>query len=110
MHDAFPDRFTVSPNMAKMVAANKVSVYTYRDGEPVVDPDILELFEVGDRPSSEDEIRQRTLTAVAEEVQLMLAEDVVSAPEDIDLCLLLGAGWPFWLGGITPYLKRLGLP
>ncbi len=109
MHEVFPNRFAVSPNMAKMVAANKASMYTYRDGEPLVDPEILELFDVGDRPMNEDEIRDRTLVALAEEVQLMLDEQVVSAPEDIDLCLLLGAGWPFWLGGITPYLDRAGV-
>ncbi len=28
--------------------------------------------------------------------------------QDVDLCMLLGAGWPFWLGGITPYLDRSG--
>jgi 3-hydroxyacyl-CoA dehydrogenase/enoyl-CoA hydratase/carnithine racemase len=109
MHAAFPDRFAVSPNMAKMVAANKASMYTYRDGEPDVDPEIIELFEVGDQPLREEEIRERTLAALAEEVQLMLDDQVVSAPEDIDLCLLLGAGWPFWLGGITPYLDRTGV-
>jgi hypothetical protein len=32
----------------------------------------------------------------------MLDEAVVAAPMDIDLCLILGAGWPFHLGGITP--------
>ena len=36
----------------------------------------------------------------------MLGEGVVEAPMDIDLCLILGAGWPFHLGGITPYLDR----
>ena len=30
-------------------------------------------------------------------------------PADIDLCMVLGAGWPFWLGGITPYLDRSGV-
>ncbi len=38
----------------------------------------------------------------------MLDEGVVASPKDIDLCMLLGAGWPFWLGGITPYLDRSG--
>jgi hypothetical protein len=28
---------------------------------------------------------------------------------DIDLCMILGAGWPFHLGGITPYLDREGI-
>jgi hypothetical protein len=32
----------------------------------------------------------------------------VAQPQDIDLCLILGAGFPFHLGGITPYLDRSG--
>lgn len=39
----------------------------------------------------------------------MLDEQVVAEPQDIDVCLLLGAGWPFHLGGITPYLDRTGV-
>ncbi len=39
----------------------------------------------------------------------MLDDGVVAEAQDIDLCLLLGAGWPFWLGGITPYLDRAGV-
>ena len=39
----------------------------------------------------------------------MLDEGVVAAPQDIDLCMILGAGWPFHLGGITPYLDRAGI-
>ncbi len=38
----------------------------------------------------------------------MLEEGVVAGPEDIDLCMILGAGWPMFLGGITPYLDRVG--
>ena len=40
----------------------------------------------------------------------MLAEGVVNNPADIDLGMLTGAGWPFWTGGITPYLDRSGIP
>ena len=36
-------------------------------------------------------------------------EGVVAEPLDIDLCMILGAGWPFHLGGITPYLDRTGI-
>ena len=39
----------------------------------------------------------------------MLDEGVVAEAQDIDLCLILGAGWPFWNGGITPYLDRSGV-
>jgi hypothetical protein len=38
----------------------------------------------------------------------MLDDGVVAAAEDIDLCLVLGAGWPFQMGGVTPYLDRVG--
>jgi hypothetical protein len=38
----------------------------------------------------------------------MLDDKVVSAAEDIDLCLILGAGYPFQMGGVTPYLDRVG--
>ncbi|CAB4947516.1 unannotated protein [freshwater metagenome] len=33
---------------------------------------------------------------------------MVAEAADIDLCMLLGAGWPFHLGGVTPYLDRTG--
>ena len=39
----------------------------------------------------------------------MLSEGVVATPAEIDLCMLLGAGWPMLLGGILPYLDREGV-
>ena len=45
---------------------------------------------------------------LAKEVKLMLEEKVVQTPQDIDLCMIMGAAWPFHLGGITPYLDRSG--
>jgi hypothetical protein len=38
----------------------------------------------------------------------MLDEGVAADAADLDLGLITGAGWPFWLGGITPYLDREG--
>ena len=54
-------------------------------------------------------MRDRALAALAEEIRIMLDEGVVAEPQDIDLCMILGAGWPFHLGGITPYLDRTGV-
>ena len=71
--------------------------------------EVLARMRVGDRPSTAEEVRIRALSAVTEEIGLMLDEGVVAAPMDIDLCLILGAGWPFHLGGITPYLDRTGI-
>lgn len=109
MHEAFPDRFTVSPNLRRLVAAGKTGVYTWTDGRPEVDPEVRELFELGDAPLTEEQVRDRALRALAEEIRLMLDDGVVAAPQDVDLCLILGAGWPFHLGGITPYLDRTGI-
>jgi hypothetical protein len=67
------------------------------------------MFQQGDSPSSEEEVRRRALDALAEEIRLMLDEGVVEDVRDIDLSMLLGAGWPFHLGGVTPYLDREGV-
>ena len=56
----------------------------------------------------EDEILRRVEDGLASEIRIMLDEGVVAAAEDIDLCLILGAGWPFQAGGATPYLDRVG--
>jgi 3-hydroxyacyl-CoA dehydrogenase/enoyl-CoA hydratase/carnithine racemase len=110
MNRAYPDRFTVSENLAKVVAAGKSSFYVWSaEGKPSVDPEVAALVTVGDKPSTAEELRSRVLTALAEEIRIMLDDGVVAEAQDIDLCLLLGAGWPFHLGGITPYLDRSGI-
>jgi 3-hydroxyacyl-CoA dehydrogenase/enoyl-CoA hydratase/carnithine racemase len=109
LHDAFPERFAVSANVERIVRAGKRGVYTWDTGVPVVDPEVLALLEVGDTPSTEEQVRERALAALAEEIRLMLDEGVVAAAQDIDLCMISGAGWPFHLGGITPYLDRTGV-
>ena len=109
MHEAFPDRFSVSDNLGRLVAAGKPGVYVWEGSTPKVDPEVAELFQQGSTPLGEDEVRRRALDALAEEVRLMLDEGVVQDVRDIDLAMLLGAGWPFHLGGITPYLDRTGV-
>ena len=105
----FPDRFHASEKMGKLVAAGLPGVWLWdAAGNKTVDPRVLEIF--GDAPSTmtPDQIRGRALTAIAQEARIMLDEGVVAEPQDLDLCMILGAGWPFWLGGITPYLDREG--
>ena len=109
LHAAFPERFGVSENIKKLVAAGKRGIYQWVDGARVVDPELAGLFEVGDSPSTPEQVLDRATAALAEEIDLMLKDGVVAAAEDIDLCMLLGAGWPFHLGGITPYLDRTGV-
>nr|WP_238420770.1 3-hydroxyacyl-CoA dehydrogenase NAD-binding domain-containing protein [Streptomyces taklimakanensis] len=109
LNAAFPDRFGVSENLGRVVGAGKRNLYVYDSGKPELDPEVAALFETGDTVLTEEQVRERALNAIAEEIRLMLDEGVVAEPQDIDLCLITGAGWPFHLGGITPYLDREGV-
>ena len=55
-----------------------------------------------------EEILEAALEAVADEIHHLLDEGVVAEAADVDTALLLGAGWPFWLGGITKFLDQTG--
>ncbi|MEU6127952.1 3-hydroxyacyl-CoA dehydrogenase NAD-binding domain-containing protein [Saccharopolyspora sp. NPDC047091] len=110
MHAAFPDRFGISENLQRFVKAGKTAVWQQDEqGGQVVDPEVVALWEQGSNPSTSEQVRDRALEALAQEIRLMLDEGVVAEAQDIDLCMLLGAGWPFWLGGITAYLDRSGI-
>jgi 3-hydroxyacyl-CoA dehydrogenase/enoyl-CoA hydratase/carnithine racemase len=106
LHAAFPDRFGVSENLARIVAAGRTG---FVDSDGGIDPSVLELLVVGDSPLPPQAVRDRALDALAQEIRLMLDEGVVAEPQDIDLCMIMGAGWPFFNGGITPYLDRTGV-
>ena len=108
LHQAFPERFGISENQRRMVEAGKTTLLTWDGATPRIADDVAALFEIGDSPSTAEQVRQRALDAIAQEARLMLDEGVVAEPQDLDLCMLLGAGWPFHLGGITPYLDRTG--
>jgi 3-hydroxyacyl-CoA dehydrogenase len=90
MHDAFPERFPLSPALAAMAEG----------GEPVV---------LEDAPRTGEQIVEEVLEAVADEIHLLLEEGVVAEAADVDTGLLLGAGWPFFLGGITKHLDQSGV-
>jgi 3-hydroxyacyl-CoA dehydrogenase/enoyl-CoA hydratase/carnithine racemase len=110
LHAAFPDRFGVSRNLQAIVDAGKPGFWSWDDkGRPFLDDSTAALLTVGDSPQTQEQVRDRALSAVAEEIGLMLDEGVVAEAQDVDLCMVLGAGWPFHLGGITPYLDRTGV-
>jgi 3-hydroxyacyl-CoA dehydrogenase len=109
LHAAFGDRFPVSENLRRIAEAGHRTLLAWDEqGRQVLDPEVARLLVQGDRPSTAEQVRERVLLALAQEARLMLDEGVVSDPADLDLGLITGAGWPFWLGGITPYLDREG--
>ncbi|GAA2196791.1 3-hydroxyacyl-CoA dehydrogenase NAD-binding domain-containing protein [Sinomonas flava] len=109
LHAAFGDRFHVSANQQALIDAGVKGLWApAADGGREVPESTLALLDVGSTPSTAEQVLTRCQDALAEEIGLMLAEGVVAGPEDVDLCMILGAGWPMHLGGITPYLDRVG--
>lgn len=109
--EAFPDRFHVDENLKKLVEAKKPGIYIFAEGGKKVDPEVLAFWKKDEsKPKlSAEEMRQRTLEAIADEAHRMLEEGVVAEPQDIDTALIMGAGYPFFLGGITRYLDQKGI-
>ena len=108
---AFGDRFYASPSLEAMVAARKPGYYTVVDGVQVPDPEVLAMQVTPEHPVelTVPQVRERVLSAIADEVARMLDEKVAQAPMDIDLAMITGAGFQFWNGGIIPLLDREGI-
>jgi 3-hydroxyacyl-CoA dehydrogenase/enoyl-CoA hydratase/carnithine racemase len=110
LHNNLGPRYRISPTMQRMVKEGVRNFYIKGDNGAVsANPAALALIEKGTTPSTAEQVRSRALKALAEEARMMLDEGVVTTPAEIDLCMLMGAGWPMHLGGILPYLDREGI-
>ena len=103
-------RYKISPTMQRFVKEGVRTFYVKDEkGVNQVNPAALALLEKGSTPSTANQVRERALKALATEAKMMLDEGVVATPSEIDICMLLGSGWPMHLGGILPYLDREGI-
>ena len=104
------DRYRISPTMQAFVKEGIKSFYIKdENGALAPNPSALALIKAGTQASTAEEVRIRALKALASEAHMMLEEGVVSTAAEIDICMLLGCGWPLHLGGILPYLDREGI-
>jgi len=91
LHEAYPDRFPTFATLDTFAAGgDEIAVREHA-------------------PRSVDEIHDAVLEAIADEIAHVLEEGVVAEAADVDTCLILGAGYPFWLGGITKHLDQTGV-
>jgi 3-hydroxyacyl-CoA dehydrogenase len=110
LHENLGPRYRISPTMQAMVNAKVRTFYIKgADGKFSANPDAVALIKQGSTASTADQVRDRALKALATEARMMLDEGVVSSAAEIDLCMLMGSGWPMHLGGILPYLDREGI-
>ncbi|HEU0041771.1 MAG TPA: 3-hydroxyacyl-CoA dehydrogenase NAD-binding domain-containing protein, partial [Jiangellaceae bacterium] len=67
LHEAFPDRFGVSENLRRLVAAGKPGIWSWNEhGKPYLDDDTRALFEQGNSPLDAEQVRERALSALAQ--------------------------------------------
>jgi 3-hydroxyacyl-CoA dehydrogenase/enoyl-CoA hydratase/carnithine racemase len=90
LHDAWPDRFPLSKTLESLAEGGDIVVVEHA-------------------PRSVEELHEAVLAALADEARHILEDGVVAEAADIDTCLILGAGFPFWLGGITKHLDQTGV-
>ncbi len=91
LHDAYPERFPLSPTLEN-----------FANGE-------MDIVRTGDGQPTADETYEAILEALADEARHLLDDGVVASAAEIDACLILGAGFPFFRGGLTRYLDEEGV-
>jgi 3-hydroxyacyl-CoA dehydrogenase/enoyl-CoA hydratase/3-hydroxybutyryl-CoA epimerase len=114
------ERFTPAPVVALVMEAGRLGrksgagFYRYRNGRArglhsKTGALLREARSAGSPPPLED-ARDRMVLAMVNEAARALADGVVSHPEDVELGMILGTGFPPFRGGLLRYADGLGLP
>ncbi|XAS68648.1 3-hydroxyacyl-CoA dehydrogenase NAD-binding domain-containing protein [Micrococcaceae bacterium Sec5.7] len=97
LHGAYPSRDHSSSSLNSIVALNLPG---YLTDQGTISPEAAASLP-SPSPVEPEEIRAELLSALEEEIRIMLSEQVTESREDIDLCMILGANFPYHTGGLT---------
>ncbi|MCG7428152.1 3-hydroxyacyl-CoA dehydrogenase NAD-binding domain-containing protein [Helcobacillus sp. ACRRO] len=111
-----PERFHASRGLHAMAeAGERFTEEGHRPPAPVR-AEVDEVFARANdsepdqpRPKTGDRLLEEVEKGLADEITRMVDEGVVQRLEDIDLALILGAGFPRHRGGISTFLRQRGL-
>ncbi|CAB4601252.1 unannotated protein [freshwater metagenome] len=110
LNNSLGERYRVSPTIERLVKAGVKTFYVKDErGNQTINPAAAACLQPGDKAATAEQVRLRALNALASEARMMLDEGVIATAAEIDLCMILGTGWPLHLGGILPYLDREGI-
>lgn len=118
LNDAFGDRLPLPPWVDRPVEDGRLGTktrkgfYRYKDGERTdPDPAAYELLGVRPRIEEPDPARlvDRMVLRMVDEAARCLEEGVVGSPEELDLSMILGTGFPPFRGGVCRYADQRGL-
>ncbi|MCW8349069.1 fatty acid oxidation complex subunit alpha FadB [Vibrio sp. ZSDZ65] len=96
---------------------NGSGFYTYttdKRGRPkkTPSPDVASLLEAVSQPSQsfdDDTIIQRMMIPMINEVVLCLEQNIIASPQEADMALVYGLGFPPFRGGVFRYLDTIGI-
>lgn len=125
MAEAFPDRMLFGGNNVSEIMfqsgrygqKNGVGFYKYvedKKGKPVkqIDEDVAAIIAPAIENNvelSDEQIIDRMMIPMINEVVRCIEEGIVSSPADADLGLIMGLGFPIFRGGAMRYLDTIGL-
>jgi 3-hydroxyacyl-CoA dehydrogenase/enoyl-CoA hydratase/3-hydroxybutyryl-CoA epimerase len=117
-HDAFGERMKPADLNSKVIAAGRLGkknlkgLYVYEAGgrQKKFDPEIYKILGVepksGKIPATE--MVERCILVMINEAAMCLDEQVVASPEELDLGMIMGTGFPPFRGGLARYADTLG--
>ena len=90
--------------------------YDYSGEEPVPNPKVLEVIDrylkengISPKEMSSQEIVDRMLARAINEAAYMIKEGICDRPQDMDLAMIYGTGFPPYRGGILRYADKWGI-
>lgn len=118
-HESLGDRIMIPTVMNKLKESgrlgkkNKKGFYLYDEaGKPQgVDPDIyksLGLSEPTDKLTSQEVIHRGVYNMVSEAALALLEERIVETPDEVDLAMITGTGFPPFRGGLLRFADTIG--
>jgi len=90
--------------------------YDYSSGKPVPNPKVMKVVEdylkenkIGPKKMSNQEIVDLMLANAINEAAYMIEEGICDRPQDMDLAMIYGTGFPPYRGGILRYADAWGI-
>jgi 3-hydroxyacyl-CoA dehydrogenase/enoyl-CoA hydratase/carnithine racemase len=90
--------------------------FDYSGDQPVPNPKVVKVVQkyiqdkqIAPKKMSKDEINDALLSLGINEAALMIEEGICDRPQDMDLAMIYGTGFPPYRGGILRYADKRGL-
>jgi 3-hydroxyacyl-CoA dehydrogenase/enoyl-CoA hydratase/3-hydroxybutyryl-CoA epimerase len=114
---AFPERMQPSPALERMIAAgrlgrkNGAGFYKHKGRTRKPDRSVRSVLGLNQsrHPKSLDSLAERMVLAMINESARCVEEGIVAGPEQVDLAMVFGAGFPPYRGGVLRHADTTGL-